>query len=348
MERNANYALVGLAVTGLFLGLVLFIIWLARVGGEQPQEYDIAFRGPVTGLAEGAAVVFNGLNVGQVTELELDENDPNQVNVRISIDRDTPVREAAFGRELPPEQDGSVAQLEPNIITGVTTIGIRAGNPARPKLLERWNEAQRRGRREAMDRVKIEGLRPAPDIKSAQNALGNLVSTMPEMVRKVQTSLDNVNQLLSEENVAVLSATMRDVNAVTAELNANRALIRETRLAILQARTALQTIDGTADEITRLANDSRNLVNCDAKRALADVAETAQEIKASAAQVRASIDQIAEPTAEFARTGLPQITASVVQLQSAAESVERLTNEINRSPTGLLSRGRAREVEVAR
>ena len=38
MERNSNYALVGLATTLLFLGLVFFVIWLARL--QSSDDYD--------------------------------------------------------------------------------------------------------------------------------------------------------------------------------------------------------------------------------------------------------------------------------------------------------------------
>jgi phospholipid/cholesterol/gamma-HCH transport system substrate-binding protein len=161
-------------------------------------------------------------------------------------------------------------------------------------------------------------------------------------------ALNRVNQLLSDPNIAVINQGLRDVQSVTAELSANRAIIAETRYAIRDAQLALQSIDQTADEITKLAQDSQTLVNGDAKRALNDIAATAQEIKATAADVRVAVAQVTEPTAEFAQTGLPQITAAVISLQEAAESVKRLSTEINESPVGLLQRGSSREMEVRR
>ncbi|HEX8570672.1 MAG TPA: MlaD family protein [Caulobacteraceae bacterium] len=318
MERNANYALIGLVTTVLFVGLIFFVVWLARLQfAEDFDEYDIIFQGPVRGLSTGGEVHFSGIRVGEVTDIELDPRNPNRVIARVRLEGDTPVRR------------DSVAELEPFGITGVNYVQLSAGNPRTP-LLEPTRQ------------------RPIPVIRSKQSAIAGLLEGGGTVLERTVEALNRVNRLLSDQNIAVLNQGLRDVQGVTAELNANRAVIGETRLAIRDAQLALASIDQTADEITRLASDSRNLVNGDAKRALADVASTAQEIKASAAEVRASINQITEPTAEFARTGLPQITATVVQLQSAAESVERLTDEINRSPTGLLSRGRAREVEVAR
>jgi phospholipid/cholesterol/gamma-HCH transport system substrate-binding protein len=105
-------------------------------------------------------------------------------------------------------------------------------------------------------------------------------------------------------------------------------------------------VDQTTDEVIKLVQDSQGLVNGDAKKALADVAAAAAEIKTTAADVRASIQQVTEPSTEFARTGLPQITVAVASLQEAAESVQRLTDQINQSPTGLLTRRPSRELEV--
>ena len=318
MERNANYALIGLVTTVLFLGLVFFVIWLARLQfAEDFDEYDVIFQGPVRGLSTGGEVHFNGIRVGEVTDINLDQRNPNRVIARIRVDGETPVRR------------DSVAELEPFGITGVNYMQISAGNPRTPLLRPTRQQ-------------------PIPVIRSKQSAIAGLLEGGGTVLERTVEALNRVNRLLSDQNIAVLNQGLRDVQGVTAELNANRAVITETRMAIRDAQLALQSIDQTADEITKLATDSQQLVNGDAKRALADVAETAREIKASAAEVRASIDAITEPTAEFARTGLPQITATVVQLQSAAESVERLTEEINRSPSGLIGRGRGREVEIAR
>ena len=77
-------------------------------------------------------------------------------------------------------------------------------------------------------------------------------------------------------------------------------------------------------------------------------AETAAEIKATARELRASVQQVTEPAADFAQTGLPQVTTAVASLQEAADSVQRLTAQINASPTGLLTRRPARELEVPR
>ena len=58
MERNANYALVGLISILLVIGMVVFSVWLAAFKFNQDYDYyDIVFEGPVRGLSQGGEVI---------------------------------------------------------------------------------------------------------------------------------------------------------------------------------------------------------------------------------------------------------------------------------------------------
>ena len=123
MERNANYALVGIASMVLFVGLVVFVFWLARLQFNQDYDvYDVLFVGPVNGLSEGGEVHFNGIKVGEVTKISLDARDPNRVIARTRVTSDVPIRE------------NSVATLEPQGITGINFIQITAGTSSKRLL----------------------------------------------------------------------------------------------------------------------------------------------------------------------------------------------------------------------
>ena len=86
MEKNANYALVGLSSLILFVGLVIFVVWLARLSFSQEYDlYDIVFQGPVRGLSQGGEVHFNGIKVGEVTKIALDRTNPSRVIARARV-----------------------------------------------------------------------------------------------------------------------------------------------------------------------------------------------------------------------------------------------------------------------
>ncbi|HET6970465.1 MAG TPA: MCE family protein, partial [Phenylobacterium sp.] len=84
----------------------------------------------------------------------------------------------------------------------------------------------------------------------------------------------------------------------------------------------------------------------DGKRAVKNLADATDEAKEAAKEARAMIARLQGPTSDFATNGLPQVTAAVIQLQSAAESLERLVNDIEASPTSTLGKGAAQEVKV--
>ncbi|MCK5912104.1 MAG: MCE family protein, partial [Caulobacter sp.] len=52
------------------------------------------------------------------------------------------------------------------------------------------------------------------------------------------------------------------------------------------------------------------------------------------------------PTSDFANTGLPQLSAAIVTLQSAAESLDRLVGEVEQNPRGAIGKAPAKEMEV--
>src|SRR6187402_3804750 len=123
MEKNANYALVGLSTLILSIGLVIFVVWLARLQFAHEYDlYDVVFQGPVRGLSDGGEVHFNGIKVGEVTKIALDKSDPNRVIARVRVSSDVPIKTDSF------------ATLEPQGITGVNYVQIAAGTPAKPLL----------------------------------------------------------------------------------------------------------------------------------------------------------------------------------------------------------------------
>src|ERR1044072_2346438 len=121
MEKNANYALVGLSTLILTVALMVFIVWLARLRINAEYDlYDIVFQGPVRGLNEGGEGHFNGIKVGEVTKIPLDKTTSRNVIARVRVTEDVPIRTDSF------------ATLEPQGITGLNYIKITSGSPTKP------------------------------------------------------------------------------------------------------------------------------------------------------------------------------------------------------------------------
>ena len=310
MERNANYALVGFASLALFVGMVVFIVWLARVQfAHEYSLYDISFLGPVRGLSEGGEVHFNGIKVGEVSKIALDDKDPKRVVARIRVTSNVPIRQDSY------------ATLEPQGITGVNYIQITAGTTAKPLL----KDVTPRGR--------------IPIIQSRSSALSDLLEGSGTVLNATVEALNRVNRVLSDDNIKSMTTTLHDVQAVTAEL-------RKRKEMLADADAAIKSIDQTAQSIKQLSDSSNTLVNGDGKRTLREAAEAAAQIKAAAVDTRAMIAKLQGPTTDFATTGLPQLTSAVATLQQAADSLNRLVSEAEQSPRNLIAKPAAKEVEV--
>jgi phospholipid/cholesterol/gamma-HCH transport system substrate-binding protein len=123
METRAPYAMIGLFVLAIIGAVFGFVYWLHNTGGlGERTVYRVRFENTVSGLLTGAAVLFNGIRVGEITDLQLDPDDPKQVAATIAIVAGTPVRA------------DTQAGLEFQGLTGVPVISLRGGAPEAARL----------------------------------------------------------------------------------------------------------------------------------------------------------------------------------------------------------------------
>ena len=116
METRAPFVVVGAFVLAAIVAVFGFVYWLHNTGGLGPRAtYHVQFDGSVPGLLVGAAVLFNGIRVGEVTALGLAPENPRRVNATISVATTTPVR-----------ADTKVG-LEFQGLTGVPVIALEGG-----------------------------------------------------------------------------------------------------------------------------------------------------------------------------------------------------------------------------
>lgn len=244
MERNANYALVGLISTLLLVGLIAFSLWLAAFKfGQAYDHYDIAFKGPVRGLSLGGEVHFNGIKVGQVTAISLDRVDPTLVIARAEVTSDVPIRVDSY------------ATLEPQGITGLNFVQITAGTPSLQLL------------RNTIPKEHV------PRIRSEPSTLSDLLDGGGSVLVRADEALDRINRVLSDENIERLNGTLDDLQTITAELRERKSIIADTQRAVTSVNQA-------ALQIGELADSSNDLVSGDGRRSMASLSKAAQNLDA--------------------------------------------------------------------
>jgi len=312
MERNANYALVGVISTVLLIAAIVFILWLTNFAlSAKYDNYNIVFHGPISGLSKGGQVNFNGIKVGEVSDIRLDAKDPNLVVATVRVQSDTPVRQDSY------------ASLEPQGITGVTYVQITAGTPSKPLLKELPAPPGAR----------------YPTIYAKGSTISDLLAGGGTMIQKAVEALNRVNQVLSDQNIQKFSAIMGDVQSVTAELRARKQIIADADRALVNAGQAAQSIK-------TLAAHGQGLLDSDGKQTVVKIGAAAGQIEAAAQDVRGLLAKLQGPTSDFATNGLPQLSAALSSLQEATENLNRLVIEVQQNPRGLIGKPPAKEVEV--
>ena len=94
METKASYIVTGAFTLAVIAGVFGFLYWVQNGagGGGERSVYRVVFAGSVSGLRPGAAVLFDGMRVGEVTKLALDPHDPRRVVALLTLDRGSPIR----------------------------------------------------------------------------------------------------------------------------------------------------------------------------------------------------------------------------------------------------------------
>ena len=116
METRAPFIIIGAFVLAAIVAVFGFVYWLNNTTGlSRRAVYHVQFDGSVSGLLVGASVLFNGIKVGEITELGLSPEHPRQVNATIAVAEQTPVR-----------RDTKVG-LEFQGLTGVPVIALEGG-----------------------------------------------------------------------------------------------------------------------------------------------------------------------------------------------------------------------------
>ena len=189
METKANYVLIGVFTLATAALLLLFGLWAAKYSSERDwQEYVVVFTEPVTGLTEGSSVQYNGIAVGTVERLDLDQKDPRRVIARLKIKASTPIKV------------DTRAKLSITGLTGVPFIQLTGGSPG-AQWLVRASSAD------------------VPVIIAEASALQNIADTANRLVARM-------DQVLSEENVERIANTLANIEAMTGTVAAQREDLR--------------------------------------------------------------------------------------------------------------------------
>jgi len=196
MESKVNYAIVGIFVLVLGTALVWGVLWLS--GGKSYRKsydvYQIYMSESVSGLSLDAPVSYRGVEVGRVRKIALAQQNMEQVELTLDIERGTPVK-----------QD-TVAVLRVQGLTGIAHVELSGGSRDSPALQAQPGEDY-------------------PVIRARPSLMVRLDSAVTALLGNLNHTSEGLNALLDEENRRAFKRTLADLETLSRTLAARSAAI---------------------------------------------------------------------------------------------------------------------------
>ena len=248
MEDRAKFVLIGLFTFLVVAGAFGFVYWLhATSGTKDATSYRVIFSGSVTGLRVGAPVLFNGIRVGEVSDLRLTDN-PAEVAATLSVDPKTPIRA------------DTLVTLDFAGLTGIASVSLRGNLASAPPLTPKKGE---------------------PLTLTASTANGDMSAAVRETLAKADAVIAENQESLhkSIKNIETFTDTLAHSGDKLDKLmtSGTEAMTSVKTLSDnLDKRTAEITTGITT--VTDSANKQINIVGADAHRAIVHIDSAVTEL----------------------------------------------------------------------
>lgn len=267
MESKVNYTLVGLFMVILTMVLIVGAIWLAGISNHKKYITYLAFMNEsVNGLTDNAPVKFNGVSVGYVKAISLNDNNPNQVRLMLNIESDAPIKIDTH------------ATLMSQGLTGLSFVNLSGGSIASPLLKAKPGKQYAIIKTEASFLLRVDG------------AIRQLTDTLTGLSTDVRKIVDNENQ-------QAFKKTLQNLDQITAMLAKNAkqidASIKSTQLMLKNTAQASQQLPKVIDNLNQASHativtmkDSHAFIQATSSQALPQAIQTLDGLQTLSRQLK--------------------------------------------------------------
>ena len=299
METRASHILVGAFVLAFLSGLIAFAIWIAKVDLDaEYRDYDIYFDGTVSGLYKRSIVYYLGIPVGEVRDIRVAEHDSSKVHVLVRLRDEVPVTET------------TTARLEFQGLTGVAYIelkgGASGGKPLQPPPG-----------------------RERPAIPSEASPLLEFYESAPNLINEAILAIQQVQKLLSDQNLQKVGAILDNADTVSANLAAGT---QDLDRLVADMRGVMGQIGEMTTKLNMLADSGNKLLNEDATLLIGEAVKAVNAAEATLTRIDSLVAANEDNITQFVGTSLPEVSRMIVDLRRTARSLSRLVSNIERNP----------------
>ncbi len=291
METKANYALIGLFTLGVIGAAFGFVWWFsAATRGSEKIGYRVVFQGSVSGLSRGSLVRFNGLRVGEVTEISLVSEDPRLVQSFIEVDPKTPIK------------TDTRARLEFQGLTGVANIQLTGGSPEANALVN----PDRTGK---------------PTIFADRSDFQDILETVQRFAGRADTIMSKVEKLV-DDNESNVAGTVRNLQNFSKALSDNSAGVSAFLASVGDVSQRISTLSQRLESMAQPLEDLVRAVDgASVRRVIGNVDSFAQALGDGRAQVSAMLGD--------ASSLVSRLNGSSARLDEVMADLSRLSRTID-------------------
>ncbi|MGI9237545.1 MAG: MlaD family protein [Woeseiaceae bacterium] len=311
MHERTNYLAVGAFILIGTLALVGVGFWIAGVGQTVPMsQYTIIFERDVNGLSEGSPVRYMGVDVGEVTKIQLFRAEDAAIEVRIDVATSTPV------------DAGTYANLGYQGITGVAFVNL-AGEPGKQGPLA------------------VAAGQEYPVIRTREVGIAALLNSGPEVVGRVTNVLDAAGMFLSEDNLRSATQILENLNQLTGALAEQRQALAALPVQMNESLRELQNTMRLAAEITEGAKPELLAAMQNLRQATDKLANVTGRVEHWVVENDAAIDS-------FFADGIGETAALVTDTREAMRELEKLGAELRSNPSRVVYKPNLEPLVVAK
>jgi phospholipid/cholesterol/gamma-HCH transport system substrate-binding protein len=306
METRANFVTVGLFTLIVLAAGFAFIYWVARVDETTNLvPLNLRIEGSITGLGEGADVLFNGIKVGRVDRVTFDKQDPRIVYAMTSIKADTPVR------------SDSEVTIGSQGLAGVAYVSIKGGSPDAPLVL-----------------TAASGKTPMLDVGPGSAA--DVMETVREVAGRADKVMASLQQFIDETR-GPLSKTVANTEKFSAALARNADDVDKVMNDMSELSARLNAASARVDTV--LAKLDKLLGDGDGDGIVADARDTLEQYRTLAENLNKRVNAIAGNLTQFSDRGLDDVRSLVVEARRSVARIDRVVSDLQANPQRFISGG---------
>ncbi len=363
MKSRAAHALIGLATLVVLAVLFGLGYWFSRGQGDT-IDVKVIFNGKVSGLGRGSSVLFNGLRIGEVKELEIEPSDPRQIYAILKISQSAPLRV------------DTIARLEGQGLAGIVAVQLRGGSPAAAPLIAGPGQALPTIVAESSESIfeKVGSIAKGIDeslvgidaaiqanagpvnekIKYLENLSATLDGSSPKVAEfmtsvssvadfiaplpdKLKTFSEGFIENLRSADTNRIASAIDDADRLATKLSAAAPDIGKT---VRSVASMSEKLNRAADQVDGVLKGAQAFLTGAGREnggsVFEDVAEAAKSLRTLADNLDRSSAAVAAKIIQFTGSGLQKVETFTSDGSRALSGFDRTLRNVNRDPHGLI------------